>query len=63
MMYLSVYLREPFYLLSRSDMLLHIFYLLDYFTQQLGIDTFYAKTEIAKIESQIINLYQESNNV
>ena len=37
--------------------------LLDYFTQQLGIDTFYAKTEIAKIESQIINLYQESNNV
>ena len=37
--------------------------LLDYFTQQLGIDTFYARTEIAKIESQIINLYQESNNV
>ena len=37
--------------------------LLDYFTQQLGIDTFYARTEITKIESQIINLYQESNNV
>ena len=36
--------------------------LLDYFTQQLGIDTFYAKTEIAKIESQIINLYQKDNN-
>ena len=36
--------------------------LLDYFTQHLGIDTFHAKTEIAKIESQIINLYQKDNN-
>jgi len=36
--------------------------LLDYFTQQLGINTFHAQREIAKIESQIINLYQKDNN-
>tara|TARA_R110001583_G_scaffold9651_17_gene45569 strand:+ start:8280 stop:8468 length:189 start_codon:yes stop_codon:yes gene_type:complete len=34
---------------------------LDYFETQFSIDTFDAKTEIAKIESQITNIYQESN--
>jgi hypothetical protein len=33
--------------------------LLDYFNQHLGIDTLNAKLEIAKIESQINNLYHE----
>jgi len=36
--------------------------LLDYFNQHLGIDTFYAKIEIAKIESQITNLYHKIKN-
>jgi len=35
--------------------------LLDYFNQLLGIDTFDAKTEIAKIESQITNIYHKNN--
>lgn len=35
--------------------------LLDYFNETLGIDTFDAKTEIAKIESQITNIYHKSN--
>ena len=35
--------------------------LLDYFNQLLGIDTFDAKIEIAKIESQITNLYHKNN--
>ena len=35
--------------------------LLDYFNQHLGIDTFDAKLEIAKIQSQINNLYHENN--
>tara|TARA_R110000787_G_scaffold2658_4_gene10318 strand:+ start:647 stop:829 length:183 start_codon:yes stop_codon:yes gene_type:complete len=35
--------------------------LLDYFNQLLGIDTFDAKIEIAKIQSQIINTYHKNN--
>ncbi len=35
--------------------------LLDYFNENLGIDTFDAKTEIAKIESQITNIYHKNN--
>ena len=34
---------------------------LDYFETQFSIDTFDAKIEIAKIQSQITNLYQEKN--
>ena len=35
--------------------------LLDYFNENLGIDTFDAKIEIAKIESQITNIYHKNN--
>jgi hypothetical protein len=44
---------------AHVDQIKSIINLLDYFNQLLGIDTFDAKIEIAKIQSQILNLYQE----
>ena len=45
---------------AHVDQIKSIINLLDYFNQLLGIDTFDAKLEIAKIQSQITNLYHES---
>tara|TARA_R110000751_G_scaffold88440_1_gene174697 strand:+ start:186 stop:371 length:186 start_codon:yes stop_codon:yes gene_type:complete len=46
---------------SHVEQTKNVIKLLDYFTQHLGIDTFDAKTEIAKIQSQITNLYHKNN--
>jgi hypothetical protein len=46
---------------AHAEQIKSIMNLLDYFNQLLGIDTFDAKTEIAKIQSQITNLYHKSN--
>ena len=46
---------------AHVDQIKSIINLLDYFNQLLGIDTFDAKIEIAKIQSQIINTYHENN--
>ena len=46
---------------SHTNQIKGVLSLLDYFNHLLGIDTFDAKTEIAKIESQITNLYHKNN--
>ena len=46
---------------AHAEQIKSIMNLLDYFNQLLGIDTFDAKTEIAKIQSQITNLYHKNN--
>jgi hypothetical protein len=46
---------------SHTNQIKGVLSLLDYFNQRLGIDTFDAKVEIAKIQSIINNLYLEKN--
>ncbi len=46
---------------AHAEQIKSIMNLLDYFNQLLGIDTFDAKIEIAKIDSQITNLYHKNN--
>tara|TARA_R110000751_G_scaffold126266_2_gene228098 strand:+ start:346 stop:534 length:189 start_codon:yes stop_codon:yes gene_type:complete len=46
---------------AHIDNMKNIMNLLDYFNQHLGIDTFDAKLEIAKIQSQITNIYHKHN--
>ena len=46
---------------SHIEQIKNVMRLLDYFNQHLGIDTFDAKLEIAKIQSQITNIYNTHN--
>ena len=46
---------------SHIEQTKNVMSLLDYFNQHLGIDTFDAKVEIAKIQSQITNIHHKHN--
>tara|TARA_R110000851_G_scaffold265784_1_gene418320 strand:- start:1235 stop:1411 length:177 start_codon:yes stop_codon:yes gene_type:complete len=47
---------------SHIDQTKSVMSLLDYFHQHLGIDTFDARIEITKIQSQITNIYHKHND-